>query len=177
MKPDPIDLLKKIHARPLDWLKPNPRNPQEHPPEQIAELKRRIRAFGVYRPFVARPDGTLLIGHAMRTACDELIDEGCDEVDPEGVPCVVYVGDDVDAVRLMLGDNTTADMAERQADRILDLVDELRDSDAGLEGTGLDEDRIDALRAEARPRMAAGDDEESDEPEFAHKCPKCGHTW
>lgn len=173
-----IGLLdRRMSSRKLSELKPHPQNPQEHPQEQIDELKANIRRNGLNRCFKIRPDGTVLIGHATRLALLELAKEEFAEAEEADVPVLVYAVDDSEAKRIMLSDNLLGDMADRHADRILDLATELLDSDEGLEGTGLTEGRLDDLRAEARPRMAAGDDDEDDKPDFQHECPECGYTW
>lgn len=61
-----VDLVPEVVS--LADLKPDPRNPRTHPPEQIDMLAASMRRFGVRSPILARADGTIIYGHGRRLA-------------------------------------------------------------------------------------------------------------
>lgn len=54
---------------PIDQLKPNPRNPNKHPKDQIEELAEIIRVTGWRRPIiVSNQSGLVVVGHGRLSA-------------------------------------------------------------------------------------------------------------
>ena len=49
--------------RDLTWLRPDPSNPNVHPPESIAAIAASIHAFGFDQPILATRDGRIIAGH------------------------------------------------------------------------------------------------------------------
>lgn len=162
--------------KPLTWLKPHDSNPRGHPLDQVAVLAERLQKFGWYKNVVARSDGTLLAGHGMIQAAESL---GMDTA-----PVVIYDGDDMDAVELMVGDNHASDLAVDDTAKLVELQ-ELLLAETGQHGTtGITPDRLEELRAAAE-KEAAGpdppadefDEQDPDKMDFDNRCPKCGYEW
>jgi DNA modification methylase len=53
---------ERIEWRPIDWVKPDPRNSRRHPDEQLAALRGSFREFGWVWPCLVKADGTLIAG-------------------------------------------------------------------------------------------------------------------
>jgi hypothetical protein len=58
----------EIEHWPIERLRPNPRNPRIHEPEQIEQLAQVIRHFGWTYPVLVDEDGLILAGHGRREA-------------------------------------------------------------------------------------------------------------
>jgi DNA modification methylase len=59
-KPAPLEIV----YRPIDSLKPDPRNSNTHPPEQIEQLRASIRDYGFNKPILLKDDGEMIgAGH------------------------------------------------------------------------------------------------------------------
>lgn len=69
-----------IETKHVDDLRPYHRNPQEHPDDQIEELKSSIRKFGFQIPIIVDEDGTIISGHARFKAVQELRGNLSDEI-------------------------------------------------------------------------------------------------
>lgn len=61
-----------LQLRPLDWLRPDPKNPRSHPPGQIGKIAESIRAFGFNNPILADPAGVIIAGEARLAAARQL---------------------------------------------------------------------------------------------------------
>lgn len=71
----------QVVVQDLDDIRPYHRNPQEHPDEQIDELKDSIRQFGFRQPIIVDDDGEIISGHGRYKAVQELADELDAEID------------------------------------------------------------------------------------------------
>lgn len=60
--------LTAVQLKPIDWLKPYPRNPKTHPPEQITNLVKLLKQQGWRKPLECNADGVLICGHARLKA-------------------------------------------------------------------------------------------------------------
>lgn len=92
--PTDIELVQHLRVS-LDALIPSPDNYNQHPPEQIHELKMSLRRFGQVKDSVTRrsANGYMLIaGHGITQAARELLQE-----DPEALRFLSI------AVTLLLG--------------------------------------------------------------------------
>src|SRR5205823_10935838 len=58
--------------RPIDELKPDPRNPRHHSRKQIKQLTRSIETFGFTVPALVDSEGNVIAGHGRILACREL---------------------------------------------------------------------------------------------------------
>ena len=79
---NPLEAQTRLRAslRSIPWsaLRPHPRQPKErHAPENVADLRESIRAFGILQPPLVRrlPDGSfqILFGHRRATAAQLLV--------------------------------------------------------------------------------------------------------
>jgi DNA modification methylase len=62
----------QIELRPIDQLKPDPRNPRRHSRKQIKQLARSIETFGFIAPALVDGEGHVIAGHGRILACQEL---------------------------------------------------------------------------------------------------------
>lgn len=121
-------------------LKPHPRNDGTHPPAQLDHLKASLTQHGLYRNVVIAEDGTLLAGHGVVQAAQQL---GYTHVRAERRP---YGPDDPRAIQILLGDNHIARLREQDDRMLAELLQGLAAEDpAALLGTGYDAESLAAL--------------------------------
>ena len=121
-------MIVTLEPRPLDWLRPDPRNPRTHPDAQLAKLAESIRTFGFNNPILADPTGVIIAGEARLAAARM--------VGLETVPVLVL--DHLDEVRrraFALADNRIALDAGWDEDRLAEILAEI---ETGLAAVGLD---------------------------------------
>lgn len=117
----------------LSSLKPHPRNYQAHPEDQLEQIVASIKRYGFYRKVLVAKDMTILAGHGGVTAA---IRAGL-----EMIPVRVY---DLDpgspqALKLLIGDNESARLAERDDRLLTELAKEVVEGGEDLIGSGYDE--------------------------------------
>src|SRR5574340_1855538 len=95
-------LQMTIEHRPLDFLRPHPRNYRRHPEHQLAILRESLRVHGQQKPVVLTPDGTILAGHGLVEAAKA---EGWNEI-------AVHVYDGLHPEAFIAADNYSASLAE-----------------------------------------------------------------
>lgn len=61
-----------IVMKPIDWVKPYPRNVKKHPVEQVERLAKLIKATGWDQPIVTDREGVIIKGHGRRLAAIHL---------------------------------------------------------------------------------------------------------
>lgn len=129
--PDTLEALKV----PLADLVSYERNPRKGNVELIAHS---LVANGQYRPIVVRK-GTnqVLAGNHTLAAARHL--------GWERIAATFVEVDDQAAARIVLADNRTADLGTYDNALLLDLLQDLADSEAKLEGTGFEDEDLDAL--------------------------------
>jgi len=114
---------ERVH---IDKIKPHPANPNDG---DVAAIAKSIRQNGFYGRIVVRDStGKILAGEHTWRAAKEV---GLAEVPIERVEC-----DDETAIRILLTDNATAERAEREPGPLADLLQELEQTEPGLDGTG-----------------------------------------
>jgi hypothetical protein len=135
----PIELL------PVASLKDHPRNYRTHPPDQLAHIEESLRLHGLYRNIVVARDDTILAGHGVVQAIRAMgwvqvpvFRRDLDPMDPI-------------ALKLLAGDNQIGQLAEIQDRQLTEMLREIRDSEAGLLGTGYDELMLANLLFVTRP--------------------------
>lgn len=126
-------------------LKDHPRNYRTHPPDQLAHIQESLRLHGLYRNIVVARDDTILAGHGVVQAIRGMgwlqvpvLRRDLDPMDPI-------------ALKLLAGDNQIAQLAEIQDRQLTEMLKEIRDSEAGLLGTGYDEMMLANLLFVTRP--------------------------
>jgi len=128
-------------------LVPHPRNYKEHPPEQLAHLRASMHENGVYRNVVIADDGaTILAGHGVVQAARLA---GVEHVYATRVP---FAPDSPRALKLVAGDNEVTRLAIDDDRLLTEILKEVKDSAAGLVGTGVDEAMLANMLLVTRPR-------------------------
>jgi hypothetical protein len=131
----------------LSLLKPHPQNYRIHPTDQIAHLVQSIKEHGFYRNVVIAQDNTILAGHGIALAAQEM---GLFIIP---VIRLLIAPDSVQALKVLAGDNEIEHLAE-QDDRLLtELLKSIMQEggDAGLLGTGYDGQMLANLLYVTRP--------------------------
>ena len=106
----------------IDSLLENPRNPRQHPEEQILRLMASLRARGQYKALLARQANRMLIaGHGVRVAALRL--------GWTTVRVAFWNVDQATADRAMLGDNRLGDLSTADDDRVSELLREIPETD------------------------------------------------
>lgn len=147
----------------IDTLRPHPQNPRQG---DIGAIHESIRANGFYgQVVVQKSTGRILVGnHRWRAA----MAAGATEI-----PVTWVDVDDDRALRILLVDNRTNDLASYDDEALAVLLRELADG-TGLGGTGYDGDDLDRLIADlAAPENFA----EIGELETEYRCPSCHYEW
>jgi 3'-phosphoadenosine 5'-phosphosulfate sulfotransferase (PAPS reductase)/FAD synthetase len=122
----------------IDSIRPHPRNPRQGDVGAIVES---IKANGFYAPcIVQQSSGRILAGNHRWLAAREL---GMAEVPVIWVDC-----DDDRALRILLADNRTSDLAAYDDNKLAELLQEIQAETGDLLGTGFDGDALDALLAD-----------------------------
>lgn len=142
----------------LAELTPHPDNPRQGDVGAICES---IAANGWYGALVVqRSTGRIIVGNHRAVAAAQL--------GIERVPVVWLDVDDRTALRILLADNRTSDVADYDKAALADLLLGMAGDDpALLDGTGYDADAVEKLLLET----GAVDVPEVEEPEH---CPTCG---
>lgn len=149
-------------------LTPHPKNPNRGRTDAIEES---LQENGFFGAIVAqRSTGRVLVGHHRLEAAKE---QGATQV-----PVLWVDVNDQRALKIMLADNRTAELAHRDAEALASLLSELN-LDGGLTGTGYEQDDLDKLLEElAPPDFQPSEDAP---PRLDEKkrctCPECGHEF
>ncbi|AFZ67087.1 DNA modification methylase [Deinococcus peraridilitoris] len=129
-------IINQEHAlvRP-EQLQPHPRNPNLGDVDAIAES---IKANGFYGAIIAqRSTGCILVGHHRHQAARR---QGATHI-----PVIWVDVTDAQAIRILLADNRTAELAERNEEMLAQILQDLAGDDGGLSGTGYDTDDLGEL--------------------------------
>jgi hypothetical protein len=128
---------REITQAPVSDLYPHPQNPRQGDVGAIAES---IQENGWYGTIVAQ-QGTnyILAGNHRWQAAKQL---GMEEV-----PVTWVEVDDESALRILLADNRTSDLASHNDNVLVELLKSLESTDKGLAGTAWDNDALDNLVA------------------------------
>jgi len=124
---------------PIDELKPNPRNPNQHPERQITVLAYLIAEDGFRHPIVvSNQSGLIVSGHGRYLAAIKI-----------GMPTVPVDFQDYDSTEretaILMSDNIVAELAEFDVPMAGQLLSELKAADYDLGLTALDEDEINRI--------------------------------
>lgn len=116
----------------LDDLRPHPQNPNRGAVEEIAVS---LESFDQYRSICVNQEGTILAGHHVWRAAQQL--------GLRGIRADVVNADADESLRIMLADNRLAEKGEGyDLDRLLTALE----ATENLAGTGFDDDFLGALR-------------------------------
>jgi len=140
----------KTEVVPIDALKPHPRNPREG---DIGAINASIDNNGFYgRVLAQKSTGFILAGNHRWQAMTQA---GATEIPVEWIDV-----DDDHALRILLADNRTNDLASYNDNELADLLEQLRVDTGTLAGTGYDGDDLDQLLDDLG-RPATGDWEDA----------------
>lgn len=149
-------------AKPLRELKPHPDNPRDGDIGTIVESIRHNGWFGA----IAYQKSTrhIIIGNHRAQAAEHC---GIVEVPAFEIDC-----DDATALRILLADNRTSDLASNKPDELAGILASLATTST-LDGTGYDTSDLDDLISD----MGASELPALPTEKAATVCPSCGHTW
>jgi ParB-like chromosome segregation protein Spo0J len=170
-----VDQRMTIEYRDPKTLTPHPQNYRAHPPEQVAEICKSIRAHGQVKNIIVNPEGVILCGHGVVQAAREM-------GQPE-VAVFVFDGTEAEQRKVMVADNELSRMAEDDERSLMSLLREIDEDFGDLRGTGWDEremqDKLQELAAEDFEQKIHEEFHEYDPDamELEHVCPKCGYEW
>jgi hypothetical protein len=133
-----------VEQVPLASLQPHPQNYQSHPQDELDQIKASIEEHGIFRNVVVARDGTILAGHGVCQAAEQL---GIGEIPVRRLP---YEPNDPRAIKVLIADNEIRHLAERDDRRLTELLRNLAEEDALL-GTGYDEMMVANLLLVTRP--------------------------
>ena len=152
----------------LEELKPNPRNPNQHPPEQISLLAKIMRAQGWRNPIVvSKRSGFVVSGHGRLLAAREL------NLKSAPVDFQTFKTDE-DELAHLIADNRIAELADLNRSMLRDIFEELDSGAFDMDLTGFDNTSLEELMTAAPPEEfpSVGDD-----IPVNFECPKCGYKW
>lgn len=148
----------------VDDVEPHPRNPRLG---DVAAIANSLMVHGQYRPIVVqKATGYVLAGNHTLKGARRLRDNGATGWDT--IDAVVLDVDDVEAKRIMLVDNRSAELGTYDDGVLAELLRELPDLDGtGYEPADLDDvlERMAAGLATLDGEAAPADDEVDEEPE------------
>ncbi len=152
----------------VESVRPHPKNPRQGDVGAICES---IEANGFYGAIVAqRSTGFILAGnHRLMAAKAQGLTE---------IPCVWVDVDDDRALRILLADNRTNDLASYDDTVLAALLSDLANT-SDLTGTGYDGDDLDQLIADLAKDSTPPESFPSVDENIPteHQCPKCGFAW
>lgn len=153
----------------LSKLTPHPQNPRQADEEAIAGS---IDDSGFYGAVIAQlSTGYILVGNNRYKVAKR------DKA--ETIPVIWIDVDDARALKILLADNRTSDLAEYKPEELISLLEKVR-VDSGLIGTGWSEEDYSAMlrkSVEETPRPLIEYTEEKAETTTKLECPKCHHKW
>lgn len=127
----------------IDELIPNPKNPNEHPPEQIALLAKIIKRTGWRAPItVSKLSGFVVKGHGRLLSAKKA---GLKFVP---VDYQAYENEAQEYADLM-ADNRIAELSEINDEKLKNIFEEIEFKDDEIELTGYDQEFLDNLLNEA----------------------------
>lgn len=127
---------KRIELVDIDSIHPHPRNPREGDVGAVVES---FRSHGFFGTLVCQASTrTILVGNHRWKAAKAI--GSIPKVPVAWVDC-----DDEEALRILLVDNRTSDLASYDNPALADLLKELLPTEMSLDGTGYDLDALDDL--------------------------------
>ncbi len=153
----------------IDAVQPHFRNARQGDVGAIVESIRANQWYGAC--VVQRSTGNILVHNHAWMAAREC---GLEEIPVIWVDC-----DDAEALRILLVDNRTNDLAAYDENKLAEMLQEIQAEHGALDGTGFDLEALDDLLRGLEP-CASSDEAEGDGaggPTDSVTCPKCGHEF
>jgi DNA modification methylase len=150
---------------PIDAIKPHPQNPRQG---DLGAIHHSIETNGFYGTIIAqRSTGHILAGNHRWQAAQQ--------AKAKTIPVTWIDVDDDHALRILLADNRTNDLATYNDNALAGLLKELQDATGTLDGTGYDGDDLDQLLADLGEKPEIIEDEVPAPPEVPITQP--GDLW
>lgn len=158
----------------IDELKPNPRNPNRHPPEQIRLLAKALEKQGWRRPItVSKRSGYIVRGHGTLEAA-KLV--GC-----KAVPVDIQEYDSAEAeLADLTADNQLAELSSYDPYILADIIRDLQSAGLDIEAVGFTAADLDKLNLQVtipEDLEFKGYDESAEKGVKKIICPECGHEF
>jgi DNA modification methylase len=149
----------------LDKLRPHPKNPRQG---DVGAIHISIEANGFYGSVIAQKStGHIIAGNHRYLAAKH--------ANAEAIPVTWVDVSDEEAVRILLADNRTNDLATYNDDALAELLEDLMRETGSVEGTGYDADDLDDLLRELQGQVEVTEDEVPEPP--ADPITKPGDLW
>jgi len=150
----------------IDLVKTHPKNVRQG---DIGAISESLKAHGQYRPIVVDERTNLILaGNHTWKAAKAL---GWSEINAG----FIQTKDDDEALRILLADNRTTDLASYDDEGLAELLKQLSETDIGLEGTAFDGDDLDTLLKDLGHFELPTDVDEI--PEQVPAISKMGDVW
>lgn len=154
----------------LDELTPHPLNPRQG---DVGAIHTSIEANGFYGALVTQKSSGFVIAGNHRLAAARA-------AGAVKLPVLELDVDDATALRILLADNRTNDLATYDGQQLADVLSAMAAEDDGLVGTGYDGDDLDVLLKDLNTPFTP--EPEPKPPSSStivgkRTCPECGHTW
>ena len=152
----------------IDSVQPHEKNVRQG---DIGAISESLKAHGQYRPIVVdRRTNRILAGNHTWKAAKAL---GWQQI----AAGYVETKDDDEALRILLADNRTTDLASYDESGLAELLKQLVASDEGLEGTLFNNEDLDQLLVDAEPLDFREFPIVDENIKTEHRCPKCNYEW
>lgn len=127
--------LGKIVRKPLSELRQHPENANNG---DLRAIRESVEKNGYYQPIIVQKStGYIVSGnHRYQVAV---------ELDAVWIPAIILDLTDEEAKRIMVADNRTARLGRDDPAQLLNLLDQLADTDLGLIGTGYTLENLETL--------------------------------
>ena len=150
----------------IDSVEAHPKNVRQG---DIGAISESLKAHGQYRPIVVdKRTSRILAGNHTWKAAKSL---GWQQINAG----FIQTKDDDEALRILLADNRTTDLASYDDSGLAELLKQLADTEIGLEGTAFDGDDLDALLKDLGHFELPTDIDEI--PEDVPAISKLGDVW
>jgi len=150
----------------IDSVKTHPKNVRQG---DIGAISESLKTHGQYRPIVVDERTKLILaGNHTWKAAKAL---GWSEINAG----FIETKDDDEALRILLTDNRTTDLASYDDEELAELLKQLSETDIGLEGTAFDGDDLDSLLKDLGHFEIPTDVDEI--PENVPAISKLGDVW
>lgn len=133
----------------------------------IGAIMQSLEAHGQFRAIVVQKS-------RMRVCAGNHTTQAARLLGWDAIAAHVLDVDDDQALRILLADNQTSDLATNDEQGLIDTLKALVESEMGLDGTGFDEDDLDALNFDFMPEEPKPT---PSEPMAELMCPECGFVW
>jgi len=152
----------------IDSLEPHPRNVRQG---DVGAISESLKHNGQYRPIVVQKSTNYILAgnHTWKAA---------KSLDWKKIAVTYIDVSDEDALRILLADNRTNDLALYDTSALSELLEELAATEKEFAGTAYDGDYLDELIADNKSNTPITEFPSYDENlDTEHKCPKCGYEW